>query len=65
MIEIKESSSMQEKHMKQELSTTQKKEPRKQEMVNTETTDNNVNTDLPAINPLIEQQAYIVRVKRR
>ena len=56
---------MQEKHMKQELSTTQKKEPRKQEMVNTETTDNNVNTDLPAINPLIEQQAYIVRVKRR
>jgi hypothetical protein len=61
MIEIKESSSMQEKHMNQDLSTTQKKEPRKPEMVNTETTDNNVNTELPAINPLIEQQAYIVR----
>jgi hypothetical protein len=64
MVEIKESSTMQEKDMKEALSTTEKKEPRRKEMGNTETTDNNnVNTDAPAINPLIEeeQQASILR----
>ena len=64
MVEIKESSTMQEKDMKEALSITEKKEPRRKEMGNTETTDNNnVNTDAPAINSLIqeEQQASILR----
>lgn len=63
MVEIKESSTMQEKDMKEALSTTEKKEPRRKEMGNTETTDNNnINTDTPAINPSIEeQQASILR----
>ena len=65
MVEIKESASMQEKDMKEALSTTEKKESRRKEMGNTETTDNNndVNTDAPAINSLIqeEQQASILR----
>ena len=63
MVEIKESSTMQEKDMKEALSTTEKKEPRRKEMGNTETTDNNnINTDTPAINPPIEeQQASILR----
>jgi hypothetical protein len=63
MVEIKESSTMREKDMKEALSTTEKKEPRRKEMGNTETTDNiNINTDTPAINPSIEeQQASILR----
>ena len=64
MVEIKESSTMQEKDMKEALSTTEKKEPRRKEMEKTESTDNNnVNTDAPAINSLIqeEQQASILR----
>jgi hypothetical protein len=63
MVEIKESSTMQEKDMKEALSTTEKKEPRRKEMGNTETTDNNndVNIDPPATNPLIEEQASILR----
>ena len=61
MIEIKESASMQEKDMKEALSTTEKEEPRKTEIVNTETADNNVNTDVPTIHPLIEPQTSIVR----
>lgn len=63
MVEIKESSTMQEKDMKEALSTTEKKEPRRKEMGNTETTDdNNINTYTPAINPPIEeQQASILR----
>jgi hypothetical protein len=63
MVEIKESASMQEKDMKEALSTTEKKEPRRKEMGNTETTDNNndVNIDPPATNPLIEEQASILR----
>ena len=64
MVEFKESSTMKEKDMKEALSTTEKKEPRRKEMGNTEITDNNdVNTDAPAINSLIqeEQQASILR----
>jgi hypothetical protein len=61
MVEIKESASIQEKDMKESRSTIEKKEPRRTEMVNTETIDNNVNS-VPAINPIIqEQQASIVR----
>jgi hypothetical protein len=62
-VEIKNSISMQEKEkdMKKALSTTERKQPERTEIVNTETTDNNVNTDLPVINPLIEQQASMVR----
>src|SRR4051794_17727498 len=49
MVEIKESSTMQEKDMKEALSTTEKKEPRRKEMGNTETTDNNnINIYTPA-----------------
>jgi hypothetical protein len=61
MVEIKESASIQEKDMKESRSIIEKKEPRRTEMVNTETIDNNVNS-VPAINPIIqEQQASIVR----
>jgi hypothetical protein len=61
MVEIKESASIQEKDMKESRSTIEKKEPRRTEVVNTETIDNNVNS-VPAINPIIqEQQASIVR----
>ena len=60
-VEIKNSIRMQEKDMKEALSITERKQPERTEMGNIETTDNNVNTDLPVINPLIEQQASMVR----
>lgn len=61
MVEMKNSVSMQEKDMKGTLSTNQKKEPERTRMVNTETTDNTVNTDLPVINPPREQQTSKMR----
>ena len=61
MVEMKNSVSMQEKDMKGTLSTNEKKEPERARMVNTETIDNNVNTDLPVINPLREQQTSKMR----
>ena len=60
-VEIKNSIRMQEKDMKEALSITERKQPERTEIVNTETTNNNVNTDLPVINPLIEQQASMMR----
>jgi hypothetical protein len=59
-VEMKNSISMQEKDMKGTLSTNEKKEPERTGMVNTEIMDNNVNTDLPVINPLREQQTSIM-----
>jgi len=52
---------MQEKDMKKALSITERKQPERTETVNAETTDNNVNTDLPVINPLTEQQGSMMR----
>jgi hypothetical protein len=60
-VEIKNSIRMQEKDMKEALSITERKQPERTEMGNIETTDNNVNTDLPVINPLTEQQGSMRR----
>jgi hypothetical protein len=59
-VEMKNSISMQKKDVKGTLSTNEKKEPERTGMVNTGIMDNNVNTDLPVINPVREQQTSIM-----